>query len=266
MLLPAPGVQLQHHWPFLQVFSVPPPQGLCGSLCWERSSPTTYIFWHPHFFIHLSSYFPIISLFPPVLSSLVILFKRQPTPFLLCLLLVLFPVFFFCFHSPPFRRCMRACPKVGAQWTFSDLLNFIVPSVHIVGARCFSIDSVKLQIIFCTRKGNTDFYPFHEFFTVNKNWKWLYIRNRCVSSVYSKTLSFKEWKILVVHSRRNYGTNNRFIEPMAMLKYRQCHITRKMLIQMLEGRLWSCLSKEIMKCFSLKVFLTQPQFGNCSQA
>lgn len=83
---------------------------------------------HLHFLPNLSSPFPIIILFPPILSSLVILFKSQPTPqhtlspFPPCLLLVFVSVFL-CFHNPPFRLCKRAWPRVSAPSTCSDLLN-----------------------------------------------------------------------------------------------------------------------------------------------
>lgn len=83
---------------------------------------------HLHFLPNLSSPFPIIVLFPPILSSLVILFKSQPTPqhtlspFPPCLLLVFVSVFL-CFHNPPFRSCTRAWPRVSAPSTCSDLLD-----------------------------------------------------------------------------------------------------------------------------------------------
>ena len=195
---------------------------------------------HLHFLPNLSSPFPIIILFPPILSSLVILFKSQPTPqhtlslFPRCLLLVCLSLFFFVFITHLSNRARGPGPEwVLHQHVQICWINSTMPSTHTVGAHYFLINNMNLQIIFYTRKGYTDFFHFMNF-SVNKNWKWLYIRNRCVSSVYSKTLSFKEWKILVVHSRRNYWTNNRFTEPIAMLKeYRQCHITSEMLIQML---------------------------------
>lgn len=216
-----------------------PPEGLDGSLCGGQSSPKDLHCSHPYF---LQSFleFPCYHFIFLNSMFLIILFKSQPTSSTLSS----FPVCSsFCFYSSPFIACKRAWPKGAVQWTSSDF--FGLHRGCIAWSRCplffLLIDNVKFQIIFNSRMGNADFFlHFMNFSQLTR------IESGCISEtgvfhLCGKAWGFKEWKILVVHSRRNYWINNKDIEPMAIFLYRLCHITRKMLIQMLWGHLWSYL-------------------------